>query len=131
MHKVINKSPDLTKATGYSYDGINSWTPNTCCYDGIPLAQADIASAEDNQAVDKVNEYKTWTVTQMIQEWVNNPSTNFGMLINSDPLAVADRNRTFSSSEHPQTAQWPKLDITYSTEEGIPNPPTALRVTLQ
>jgi len=67
----------------------------------------------------------------MVQDWVNNTTTNFGMLINSDPLAAAVRYRTFSSSEHPQAAERPKLEITYFTEGGIPNPPTGLVVQLQ
>src|SRR5207247_4388287 len=31
-HAIINNNPVLTAATGYTYDGVTSWTPNTCCY---------------------------------------------------------------------------------------------------
>src|SRR5438874_8806697 len=35
-HKIVSKNPDLSRATGYTYDGVNSWTPNACCYGNIP-----------------------------------------------------------------------------------------------
>jgi fibronectin type 3 domain-containing protein len=131
VHKIINKDPIIAQSSGFTYDGSNPWTANNCCLNGIPLAQADIAAAEDAKSVDKTNGFKTWTVTQMVQEWFINPSTNFGMLINSDPLASAGSNRTFSSSEHPQAAQRPELVITYSTVNGIPNQPTGLTLQLR
>jgi len=126
VHKVINKDPDLTKATGYTYDGENSWTANNCCREGIPLAQADIAAAEDNEVVDKTNEYKTWAVTQMVQDWVNTSITNFGVLVNADPSKPADHYRYFASMEDTNTNIRPYLNITYSTAEGTPNAPTGL-----
>src|SRR5205807_6429592 len=27
-HRIVNKNPDLARATGYTHDGVNSWTPN-------------------------------------------------------------------------------------------------------
>jgi len=114
VHKVINKDPTISLATGFTYDGSNAWTANSCCFNGIPLAQGDIAVAEDVQTLDTTNGYKSWTVTQMVQDWVNNGATNFGMMVNSDPVAAADSNRVLSSSEHTQPDQRPKLVITYS-----------------
>src|SRR5262249_7465007 len=46
VHK-LRKDPDVTRATGYTADGVNGWTPNGCCYQGVPLAQADISAAYD------------------------------------------------------------------------------------
>src|SRR5438132_1506976 len=40
-HPIVNKNPVLTAATGYTYDGVNSWTPNTCCYNNVPLARSE------------------------------------------------------------------------------------------
>jgi len=114
VHKVINKDPTISLATGFTYDGTNAWSANSCCFNGIPLAQGDIAVAEDVQSLDTTNGYKSWTVTQMVQDWVNNGATNFGMLVNSDPVAAADSNRVLSSSENSQANQRPKLVITYT-----------------
>ncbi|MCJ7817182.1 MAG: DNRLRE domain-containing protein, partial [Candidatus Aenigmarchaeota archaeon] len=114
VHRIINHNPVISSATGYTYDGTNSWTPNSCCYNNIPLAQADITAAEDTKSIDKTLGYKEWTVTQMLNYWVSNPSQNYGMLVNSDQTASADSNRHFSSSENSNQNQRPKLVITYS-----------------
>ncbi|HEX9757357.1 MAG TPA: fibronectin type III domain-containing protein [Nitrospiria bacterium] len=113
-HRIINKNTAINQVNGLTFDGTNGWTANNCCNNGIPLAQADILSAEDTQSISTTPGYKTWTVTQMVQEWVNNPSGNFGMLVNSDPVASANSNRIFSSSETSQQNQRPKLIITFS-----------------
>src|SRR5256885_7857808 len=81
--KIVNKNPDLTRATGYTYDGVNSWTPNTCCYNNIPLAQADISAPVDTKDVDKTPGFKAWDVTSIVQGWLGNPSTNFRLLVNT------------------------------------------------
>jgi len=114
-HKMINVNPTISTCTWDS-----PWIPSSG-------AQNDIASAEDTIQVDKTYNYKTWSVTNMVQDWVNNPSTNYGMLINSDPIASVDSNRIFASSENTNTNQRPKLVITYSAQqiyhEADTNPP--------
>jgi len=113
-HKVINKDPVISLATGSTYNGSITWTANACCFNGIPMAQGDIAAAEDVQTLDTTIGYKSWTVTQMVQDWVNDGATNFGILVNSDAVAAANSNRVLSSSEHTQADQRPKLVITYT-----------------
>lgn len=113
VHKMANKNPDLTRATGFTYDGINGWTANACCDNNIPLAQADISSAHDSQAIDKVLGRKSWNITVMVQQWINTPATNYGLLLNSDVTKGADRYRTFASMEHPTPSLRPSLSITY------------------
>jgi hypothetical protein len=115
-HRIVNYNPDLTRADGYTYDGTNSWTPNNCCYNNIPLAQADITSAEDIHATNSTPGYKEWNVTQMVSFWISNPSENFGMLLNSDSTASANSYRYFVSSDHLNTNWRPKLVITYSIQ---------------
>jgi hypothetical protein len=114
VHRIINYNPEIASATGYTYDGTNSWTPSSHRSDGIPLAQSDIELAEDINGLDTVNGYKNWTVTQMVQYWVDNPNQNYGMLLNSDTTASSDSKRYFASSENSNADQRPKLEITYS-----------------
>ncbi|MEW6417445.1 MAG: DNRLRE domain-containing protein [Nitrospirota bacterium] len=114
VHKIINYDPVITLTTGYTYDGVNNWSPSTGTYNDIPLAQGDISPAEDVKSIDKTLDYKSWNVTQIVQDWVNNSSTNYGMLLNSDPSAISDSNRFFASSEYPNSDQRPKLVITYT-----------------
>src|SRR5947207_445129 len=65
-HRIVNKNPDLARATGYTYDGVNSWTPNTCFANNIPLAQADISAPVDTKAIDKTLGFKQWDVTSIV-----------------------------------------------------------------
>src|SRR5438552_10603543 len=66
-HKLLQKNPIVTSATGYTPDGVTPWTPNTCCYNGVPLAQADISAPYATADVDKAPGFKTWTITAMVQ----------------------------------------------------------------
>ncbi len=113
VHKIINKNPDLTRATGVTYDGTNGWTANSCCFNSIPLAQADISAAYDIEAVNKTLGNKVWDITRMVQEWVSSPSTNYGLLVNSDATKGADRYRFFASMEQANAGLRPSLSITY------------------
>jgi hypothetical protein len=116
VHKVLNVNPDLSQANGYSYDGINDWTANDVCYNSIPLAQEDIDSAKDVNSLDQTLEYKSWDVTQLVQDWVNNTSTNNSLLLNSDDAASSDSYRFFASGEANDGSQRPRLEVTYTKE---------------
>ena len=116
-HKIINHHPDLYQATGYTFDGVNEWTANNACYNSIPLAQADIAPAADVQNLDLNSGYKQWNVTSMVQEWVSNDSSNYGLMLNSDAIAGPGSHRFFASSEAIDASQRPKLEVTYINDE--------------
>jgi len=136
VHKVVNHNPDLSRCNGYTYDGSNGWTPNDACYNNVPMAQADIAPAEDSNSINKTYGYKSWNITNMVREWVQNPAANYGLLLNSDSTASSGSNRTFASSEATDPGQRPKLIITYSVSGGgsvpadttPPAPPSGLDV---
>lgn len=113
-HKVVNKNPVIEAATGYTPDGVAAWTPNGCCHNGAPLAQADISPPEDTQTINKIPGFKSWTVTTMVQEWMADPATNRGLLLNSDPAQPRDRFRYFASMENPVTTLHPYLEVSYS-----------------
>jgi len=115
IHRIINVSPVETQATGTIYSTGNNWTANMVRADGLGMAQADIATAEDTVGINKtLNEFKTWTVTAMVQYWVNNPNENYGLLINSDDSLGADRFRYFYSNEEAISDRRPLLSITHT-----------------
>ena len=120
VHRIINKDPILALATGFTYDGVNGWTPNACCSGNVPLAQGDITTPVASNSLDQTNGVKQWNVTSLIQGWLSAPSTNFGLLVNSDPSKLTDHWRYFSSSDHPIPSQRPSLSVTYTT--GVPDP---------
>ena len=90
------------------------------------MAQADIAAPVDTKAVDKTPGFKAWDVTSLVRGWLSNPSTNFGLLVNSDPSKLRDRYRTFSSSEDPVTSNRPYLTVAYTAPAGGPPPEAQL-----
>ncbi len=124
VHKIVNVAPVIAAATGYTYDGANAWTPYDGLYNNIPLGQADIAAPEDTNAVDTTPGYTEWTVTSMVSEWVADPVSNRGLMLNSDPTAASDAHRYFRPSEYADAAQRPGLVITYSfVNPPLPGPP--------
>ena len=131
VHNIINHNPDLTQCTGYTYNGTNNWSSNNQRFDNIPLAQADIADAEDAKQIDTTSGYKTWNITTIARAWFNDPNTNYGLLMNSDTSASNNSYRTFASSEAPNENQRPKLVVTYtvSQEPGI-SAPTGLTLSV-
>jgi len=122
VHKIVNVNPVISALTWNTYDGTNSWTGGS---DG---GQSDTAAAEDTPAVNSTNnQYKTWSVTNMVQDWVTTPANNYGMLLNSDDVASMDSHRTFASTEAVDSSTRPKLIVTYTTvsppgQASNPNP---------
>jgi hypothetical protein len=117
-HKIVNKNPVISSCTWNTSDGITSWTGGS---DG---GAQDLAASESTVSVDKKAGYKTWNITQMVQEWVNNPATNFGLMLNSDSTAASDSSRYFRSTEYFNPDERPKLTIVYSCTVC----PTGLRI---
>jgi hypothetical protein len=117
-HKVLNRNVNVAAATGYTFNGTSNWTASSCCYSSVPLAQSDISTAYDVRAVDKTSGVKSWNLTNMVQEWVANPSSNFGVVLNSDPSKPKDRYRYFASMEHSNTSLRPTLRIQYAATGG-------------
>ncbi|MGH3454699.1 MAG: Ig-like domain-containing protein, partial [Nocardioidaceae bacterium] len=128
-HKVLGKNPVITGATGMTSDGVTSWTPNTCCQNNVPLAQADISASYDTRAIDRTPGYKSWTLTTMVREWWAAPTANFGVLLNSDASKLRDRHRYFASMEHPDATIRPFLRVTYFLPSGLDVTPPSVAIT--
>ena len=123
-HKIVGKNPVISTATGFTTNGATAWTANACCSNNVPMAQADISAAYASKAIDKASGLKTWTITAMVQEWITSPSTNFGLLMNSDTTALADRYRYFGSMEYPDATLRPSLRVSYTIPPPDTTPPT-------
>jgi len=127
-HKVINYNPVFSDANGYYYSGSSSWTAVNydgtyysndlgylCCNENTPIAMNDIEGVVDTIYSDKTEGYKTWDITSMVQDWVSNPSENYGLLIVSEDNTFENEHRSFYSSEYSDAAMRPKLVVTYSS----------------
>lgn len=113
-HKITGPNPVIAATTGYTADGVTAWTPNACCSNSVPMAQADISLPYDVKAIDKTPGVKSWTLTALVQEWLTDPSTNFGLVLNSDATKLRDRYRYFASMEHGDTTLRPSLRVNYT-----------------
>ncbi len=127
VHKIMNHNPVIAECTWYTYDGVNNWSG------GSGGGELDLAPAECTLEVDKSEEYKSWDVTEMVQEWLDNPSGNFGLMLNSDASAASDSNRYFRPTEFSDPAQRPRLVITYCGADLLetlspPSAPAGLKI---
>jgi len=120
--KILRKNVVVARATGLTSDGTMTWSPSTCCFNGFPLGESDLSAPEDVKAVDKTLGYKSWTVTEMVREWLATPSTNRGVMLNADATKSIDRYRDFASMEHSNSSLRPYLEIQFSAAD--PNPPS-------
>lgn len=122
VHRIINRNPNLSRTTGFTYDGINSWTPNNCCFANAPMAQSDIAESAHFLSVTETLGRKFWHVTTIVQYWVNNPDETYGLLLNAAHAASLDNFRYFASNEG-YSDRRPQLEISYQTQPLSGPPP--------
>mgnify|MGYP001562323767 FL=1 len=122
VHRIINRNADLTRATGFTYDGARSWAANNCCFAGVPMAQSDIAEAAHFLSVSEQIGRKFWHVTTIIQHWVNNPTETYGLLMNAAHASSLDNYRYFASLQG-YTDRRPQLEISYTTQP-LSGPPS-------
>ncbi|NOQ46932.1 MAG: DNRLRE domain-containing protein [Desulfobulbaceae bacterium] len=121
VHKIIGREPIIDQVSGYNAYNGNPWTPVPAgtTNNDAPLGLADIAPDESTIQLGTLQQYHSWPVTDMVQEWVNNPSSNYGLLIQGEPASI-ETGRTFAASENQNTATRPKLVISYSILLPVP-----------
>ncbi|MCP3928429.1 MAG: DNRLRE domain-containing protein [Bacteroidetes bacterium] len=117
-HRIINNNPIISQCTWNTFDGAHNWTGAN---NGGEL---DLASADDNVVIDKNTGYKEFDITQMVKEWVDDPSTNFGLMLNSDSTAASDSNRYFRPTEYSNPDMRPKLVVEYYGSGAVPSDTT-------
>ncbi|MBG59957.1 MAG: hypothetical protein CMJ16_05805 [Peredibacter sp.] len=112
VNKLINFNPDLSVASGEFYDGVNPWTACTYCNNTTySIADNDTEGPYDSKILDQTLEWKEWDITQMVQEWANDPDSNYGLAIFSDETKTQNCERGFASSEHADQDKHPYLTI--------------------
>ena len=62
-----------------------------------------------------------WTITTLVREWLADPASNFGLLLNADTSKPQDRYRYFASMEHGDASLRPFLRITVSRDDTPPS----------
>ena len=126
IHRIISKNPQVSQVTGYyAYNG-EPWTPVPAgtTYNDIPLGLADIEPQEDVVLLDTQAGYRSWLVTGMVQVWVKDSNTNFGLLIRGEETPT-ETGRSFASSENQNGEVRPKLIVRYTLR---PPPPSLILI---
>lgn len=89
-----------------------NWAENTVTWNNQPptttvgrVWTGPSSSATENRQVD---------ITSLVQQWIDTPSSNFGlkMILENE---VYYRSRNYASSEHSNAAIRPKLEVTYTS----------------
>lgn len=83
--------------------GYNIWSGGN--YDGYK-SEPDIVLVSDYP-------FYRWDITDIVQDWVRNPGTNFGLLLTG--IDDEDVIKVFHSSDTPSVSVRPKLTINYNT----------------
>ena len=121
IHRITGKNPQISQVTGYNAFNGEPWTPVPAgtTYNNIPLGLADIDVQEDTLLLDTRNGYRSWKITAMVQQWVKDPATNFGLLIQgvSTPTKTG---RSFAASENQVATNRPKLVVQYTLRPPAP-----------
>ncbi|MFH1500758.1 MAG: LamG-like jellyroll fold domain-containing protein [archaeon] len=116
IHPIINKNPVIQEAAGFNSSAVELWTavPPDTVQNDYPLALADIGQAEDLVVVNLSNATRGYDITKMVQSWIDDPSSNRGLLIKGGET-TRQNGYMFASSENLNTSIRPKLIITYET----------------
>jgi hypothetical protein len=101
-------NPNFGKATWNSPDAIHAWEG------GVGGGGGNLAVPESIVDVGKTHGWVEWNVTNMTKEWIEAPSSNFGVAI--DAGGRKDSNRYFASFEYPDPGLRPQLVVTYDPE---------------
>ena len=114
IHKVTGKNPIIDQVTGYNAYNGEPWTPVApgTTRNDVPLGLADIGQAEDTITLDTQSGYRTWLITNMVQDWVSDSAGNFGLLISGVPTDTI-AGRSFAATENENSSIRPKLVIRY------------------
>ncbi len=98
------------------------WSENTVTWNTLTgNGRYSRGGVVDTASVGKTPGYVSWNVTALAQEWVNAPSTNFGMALEDAPPSAQEFTRTYSTRENP-SGNCPQLQITYDASAAGDDP---------
>lgn len=102
----ITRSWTEAGSTWNTYDGSNSWTSAGGDYDSTADANATPSSTIAGTKTD-------WTITSLVQEWVNGTANN-GILLKLTSESGATQGHLYRSSDNATSSERPKLVIDYT-----------------
>jgi hypothetical protein len=97
-------TPNVNASWNYYNGSANAWT--------TPGGDYDVATQSEVKTVTTAGYYTIKLNTQMVQEWVNNPSQNYGLIVKS--LNETSGDLVNSDKKSTDVTQRPKLTIYYT-----------------
>jgi len=130
VHRIFKAWPIETDVTWNDWDNTAlEWTTAGCgnaddagsdnSGDATGADRTSTANATYNKAAWEGGKYQTWTITTLVQGWVNGTMANNGVRISTDIGDCITDNGTYSSSENATTARRPKLVVSYTASTAI------------
>lgn len=116
---LVTNNPNLTTATGETYDGTNPWTANDVRSTAptSPLGFGDIGTALDTVSVGRAVGYKEWDITDGVQTCVSSQDSTCTIFLSTLASEGANNSsRYFYSGNYSDSTKRPKIEITqYNT----------------
>ena len=94
-------------ATWTAYDCVNSWNTSGGDFDSNIESMTTINYSG-------INQWHQWDIKDLIQDWVDNPSTNYGMLLKAANEITEAFMGHFYSEEYSDVDLRPKLTVVYT-----------------
>ncbi len=110
LHLTGGNGPVVTISI---YQVNSAWTSDELTWNNQP-AVGDVRSST---AIGTSVGWRTWTVTSLVQEWVNGDTANRGVSVRGPEASSVEWQRVFDSS---QTSNDPELVITYDLPTATP-----------
>lgn len=122
-HKILESWDEVDTGSAFvdspswnnKVKGLNSDDPNARWVNagaGTPTSSSDIVESSFNVS-NAYNTIYSINVTQAVQDWVNQSSPNYGLILRLADEATLDTSKIFYSSETINVVDRPMLEITY------------------
>ena len=124
---------DIQENSCYPGSPFNSYCPNTSFIQRVTSAWNEQTVTWNTQpsttivnqiTIPQTTSQWNWNYTNssanllaMVQDWVKNPATNFGVMLRLDTEKIYQKVM-FASSDHPNAALHPELIVTYELNQG-------------
>ena len=114
-HRVTSEWAEGTRCDG---DGVANWNDRmTSTSWGTAGGDYDGAVA-GSTSVSTVGVY-TWTITSLVEDWVDGTYTNHGLLLRTPAVTADDRWKKYAGRENSTEADQPRLEVTYRCEADL------------
>jgi len=120
----VNKNWEVTEATYHQARQDTSWALPGC--NGIPYDREGAPSSV--YIIEDINTWCSFDVTAATQQWLENPTTNEGVVLKSGSY-IGWGWYEFSSAEHDDPGQRPELIVVYEYTPPTPTPTATSPVT--